>query len=108
MPHDCTVELSPVGVKFLTEIFQAYDKVRVFWIISNLVLTSDHSQDQDGDLNQTELEDLFSTSPGNPWANNKFPDTTVTSETGRITLQGWLAQWRYDKLPIGVSLPKSN
>ncbi|KIP10221.1 hypothetical protein PHLGIDRAFT_85427 [Phlebiopsis gigantea 11061_1 CR5-6] len=73
--HDCTVELSPLGVKFLTETFQAYDK------------------DQDGDLNQAELEDLFSTSPGNPWANNKFPDTTVTSEAGRITLQSWLAQW---------------
>ena len=27
VPHDCTVELSPLGVKFLTEIFNAYDKV---------------------------------------------------------------------------------
>lgn len=75
VPHDCSVELSPQGVKFLTEVFNAFDK------------------DSDGELNQTELDDLFSTSPGNPWANHKFPDTTVTSENGQISLQGWLAQW---------------
>ena len=29
VPHDSTVELSPLGVKFFTETFQAYDKVAV-------------------------------------------------------------------------------
>ena len=51
------------------------------------------SQDKDGALNATELEDLFSTSPGNPWAANTSPDTTIVNEAGAITLQGWLAQW---------------
>ncbi|TCD70911.1 ERMES complex Ca(2+)-binding regulatory GTPase gem1 [Steccherinum ochraceum] len=75
VPHDCSVELSPLGYKFFTDIFEAYDK------------------DQDGALKTEELNDLFSTSPGNPWANQKFPDTTVADDTGAVTLQGWLAQW---------------
>ncbi|KAH8104714.1 mitochondrial Rho 1 [Cristinia sonorae] len=75
VPHDCSVELSPLGYKFFTDIFEAYDK------------------DQDGALKAEELNDLFSTSPGNPWANQKFPDTTVADDTGAVTLQGWLAQW---------------
>ncbi len=51
-------------------------------------------QDQDGALSQSELDDLFSTSPGNPWLAQGFPDTTITDDMGRVTLQGWLAQWR--------------
>lgn len=27
VPYDCSVELSPLGIKFLTETFQAFDKV---------------------------------------------------------------------------------
>lgn len=75
VPHDCSVELSPLGYQFFTEVFEKFDK------------------DQDGALNKEELDDLFSTSPGNPWANQKFPDTTVSDDTGAVTLQGWLAQW---------------
>ncbi|KAL7280069.1 hypothetical protein ACG7TL_006484 [Trametes sanguinea] len=75
VPHDCSVELSPLGYQFLTVLFENHDK------------------DQDGALNKEELEELFSTSPGNPWAGQKFPDTTVSDDTGAVTLQGWLAQW---------------
>ncbi|OWZ68615.1 mitochondrial Rho GTPase 1 [Cryptococcus neoformans Bt85] len=75
VPSDCSVELSPLGNQFLTDIFEAYDK------------------DQDGALSQNELDDLFSTSPGNPWVSQGFPDTTITDDMGRVTLQGWLAQW---------------
>ncbi|WWD20979.1 mitochondrial Rho GTPase 1 [Kwoniella shandongensis] len=75
VPYDCSVELSPLGNQFLTDIFEAYDK------------------DQDGALSQSELDDLFSTSPGNPWLSQGFPDTTITDDMGRVTLQGWLAQW---------------
>jgi len=74
VPHDCSVELSPKGYRFFTDIFETFDK------------------DQDGALKTTELE-LFSTSPGNPWASQKFPDTTLVDDTGAVTLQGWLAQW---------------
>ncbi|RUS16020.1 mitochondrial Rho GTPase [Endogone sp. FLAS-F59071] len=72
---DCSVELSPNGYQFFTELFQISDK------------------DKDGALKDNELEALFSTSPGNPWANTGFPQTTITSEAGAVTLQGWLAQW---------------
>ncbi|KAI6027499.1 hypothetical protein PISMIDRAFT_684252 [Pisolithus microcarpus 441] len=75
VPHDCSVELSPKGYQFFTDIFETFDK------------------DQDGALKIGELEELFSTSPGNPWANQKFPDTTLADDSGAVTLQGWLAQW---------------
>ncbi|CED83980.1 mitochondrial rho 1 [Phaffia rhodozyma] len=74
VPSDCSVELSPSGYQFLTEIFEIFDK------------------DQDGALSEQELAALFSTSPGNPWMRTGFPDTTVTTG-GKVTLQGWLAQW---------------
>ncbi|KAF9013534.1 EF hand associated-domain-containing protein [Cyathus striatus] len=67
VPPDCSVELSPLGYRFFTEIFEVFDK------------------DQDAEV--------FSTSPGNPWAAQKFPDTTLSDDTGAVTLQGWLAQW---------------
>ncbi|KAI9468531.1 MAG: EF hand associated-domain-containing protein [Benjaminiella poitrasii] len=70
---ECSVELSPYGYQFFAELFQAFDK------------------DKDGALNRFELDSLFSTSPGNPWANTGY--TTITTETDAVTLQGWLAQW---------------
>lgn len=73
--YDCSVELSHVGYQFLTELFEVYDK------------------DQDGALKQEELDDLFSTSPGCPWVDQGFPDTTISNDAGAVTLQGWLAQW---------------
>jgi Ras family protein T1 len=75
VPHDCSVELSQLGYQFFTDIFETFDK------------------DQDGALKHTELNELFSTSPGNPWATQNFPDTTVSDDSGAVTLQGWLAQW---------------
>ncbi|KAL0084779.1 EF hand associated-domain-containing protein [Phycomyces blakesleeanus] len=75
VPQECSVELSPHGYQFFAELFQSFDK------------------DKDGALNYQELIGLFSTSPGNPWANTAFPQTTITTETGSVTLQGWLAQW---------------
>ena len=77
VPYDCSVELSHLGYQFFTDIFVMFDK------------------DRDGSLNTTELNDLFSTSPGNPWIAQRFPDTTIADEMGAVTLQGWLAQWRY-------------
>ncbi|XP_006462756.1 hypothetical protein AGABI2DRAFT_224362 [Agaricus bisporus var. bisporus H97] len=75
VPSDCSVELSPLGYQFFTDIFETFDK------------------DQDGALKIDELDEVFSTSPGNPWATQKFPDTTLSDDTGAVTLQGWLAQW---------------
>jgi Ras family protein T1 len=75
IPPQCSLELSPNGYQFLTELFQACDK------------------DRDGALNERELAELFSTTPGNPWATVGFPESTITNEAGWVTLQGFLAQW---------------
>ncbi|KAG8745965.1 ERMES complex Ca(2+)-binding regulatory GTPase gem1 [Ceratobasidium sp. 414] len=70
VPQDCSVELSPQGYQFFTDIFQIFDK------------------DQDGALRPEELDNLFNTSPGNPWVADD--DEGVD---GTITLQHWLAKW---------------
>ncbi|RKP22825.1 EF hand associated-domain-containing protein, partial [Syncephalis pseudoplumigaleata] len=75
VPRDCSVELGHNGYQFLTELFQACDK------------------DRDGALNEEELAELFSTTPGNPWTAMGFPDSTIVNESGWVTLQGFLAQW---------------
>ncbi|GAA5930036.1 ERMES complex Ca(2+)-binding regulatory GTPase GEM1 [Sporobolomyces koalae] len=78
IPSDCTCELSPKGYQFFTDIFESYD------------------QDRDGALSPSELDNLFETSPGNPWrdgANGGNEEITVTTSKGEVTLQGWLAQW---------------
>ncbi|KAI0300358.1 mitochondrial Rho 1 [Russula brevipes] len=73
VPSDCSVELSPLGYQFFTDIFEVFDK------------------DQDGALNKDELEDLFSTAPpGIPWRDQKFPGL---DDGGAVTLQSWLARW---------------
>ncbi len=41
---------------------------------------------------------MFSSSPGNPWQNTSFPDTTLRNEFGHVTLQGFLAQWSMQTL----------
>ncbi|GAA5913928.1 hypothetical protein JCM6882_004399, partial [Rhodosporidiobolus microsporus] len=80
IPSDCTAELSPRGYQFFTDIFETFD------------------QDRDGALSPSELDNLFSTAPGNPWIAGGWPETTITTrsptgEEGAVTLQGWLAQW---------------
>jgi len=73
VPSDCSVELSPLGYQFFTDIFEVFDK------------------DQDGALNRDELEDLFSTAPpGIPWRDQKF---LGLDDGGAVTLQAWLARW---------------
>lgn len=91
MPSDCSVELSPLGYQFFTDVFHLHDKVRD---ASHCLMGLTFVEDKDGALNEVELADVFSTSPGNLWASTGFPDTTVTDDAGHVTLQGWLAQWR--------------
>ncbi|KAJ3223966.1 ERMES complex Ca(2+)-binding regulatory GTPase gem1 [Clydaea vesicula] len=74
-PVDCSVELSSDGYQFFTELFQSHDL------------------DKDGALKESELEELFSTAPCNPWLQIGFPQTTITNNKGSVTLQGFIAQW---------------
>lgn len=77
VPVNSSVELSPEGYRFFVDLFLLFDK------------------DNDGGLNQLELDSLFKPTPGIPrlWQEFNFPQTTVRDELGNITLQGWLAQW---------------
>ncbi|KAJ1656415.1 ERMES complex Ca(2+)-binding regulatory GTPase gem1 [Dispira simplex] len=75
VPSDCTVELSPQGIQFLTQLFDRHDK------------------DRDGALSPDELGEFFSTTPGNPWAESIRADTVCTTESGALPLQSFLAQW---------------
>lgn len=77
VPINASVELSPLGYRFFVDLFLLFDK------------------DNDGGLNDAELESLFKPTPGMPkeWIETNFPQTTVRNEQGYVTLQGWLAQW---------------
>ncbi|KAL7273573.1 ERMES complex Ca(2+)-binding regulatory GTPase gem1 [Rhizina undulata] len=77
VPPNASAELSPVGYRFFVDLFLLFDK------------------DNDGGLNEDELSALFRPTPGLPasWVESSFPYSTVRSEAGHITLQGWLAQW---------------
>lgn len=72
-----SVELGPIGYKFLVDLFLKFDK------------------DNDGGLNEGELANLFLPTPGIPklWKESQFPSSIVCNEEGYVSLQGWLAQW---------------
>ncbi|KAG5756070.1 hypothetical protein H9Q72_013589 [Fusarium xylarioides] len=77
VPEYSSAELSPAGYRFFVDLFLLFDK------------------DNDGGLNDQELEALFAPAPGLPssWTDSSFPSSTVRNEAGHVTLQGWLAQW---------------
>jgi len=77
VPEYSSAELSPAGYRFFVDLFLLFDK------------------DNDGGLNDEELEALFAPAPGLPssWTDSSFPSSTVRNEAGHVTLQGWLAQW---------------
>lgn len=77
IPEYSSAELSPAGYRFFVDLFLIFDK------------------DNDGGLNNSELDALFAPTPGLPsfWLETSFPTSTVRNEAGHITLQGWLAQW---------------
>jgi Ras family protein T1 len=77
VPEFSSAELSPAGYRFFVDLFLLFDK------------------DNDGGLNDEELNALFAPTPGLPtlWQECNFPESTVRNEAGYVTLQGWLAQW---------------
>lgn len=72
-----SAELSPIGYRFFVDLFVLFDK------------------DNDGGLDDSELNALFAPTPGLPpsWIDADFPSCTVRNDAGHVTLQGWLAQW---------------
>ena len=72
----CLVELSSVGIQFLTSLFHKHDK------------------DHDGALSPQEFVDLFEVCPplSNPWGMDVLHSVTTNSK-GWIDLAGFLCQW---------------
>ncbi|KAG4107400.1 mitochondrial Rho GTPase [Neocallimastix lanati (nom. inval.)] len=75
IPEECKIELKKDGYEFLKNLFNKYDK------------------NHDGALNPLELDELFSLTPGNPWASMDIQQSFITDKNGNITLQGFLSQW---------------
>ncbi|XP_076468830.1 mitochondrial Rho GTPase 1-like isoform X2 [Babylonia areolata] len=69
-----TTELTHQGYQFLATLFDKYD------------------EDDDGCLNPSELQNLFSTCPFLPWGPD-VNNTVATNPDGWITASGYLAQW---------------
>lgn len=76
IPKGSTVELSPKGYSFFTNLFEKFDK------------------DKDGALCPAELTALFSISDTPPkWSQADYTSIVHTNEKGWITLQGFLSIW---------------
>lgn len=75
VPKHHVVQLGPKGYQFFTELFTSFDR------------------DRNGTLSWAQLDELFATTPENPWLPLGFPETTLTDAQGSVTLEGFLAQW---------------
>ncbi|KAF3779738.1 Mitochondrial Rho GTPase 1 [Nymphaea thermarum] len=72
---DQSVELSNDALDFLKRIFLSFDS------------------DNDGVLELSEAEDLFSTAPENPWKDNAYKDAAERNASDGLALNGFLSQW---------------
>ncbi|KAG2545005.1 mitochondrial Rho GTPase 1-like isoform X2 [Panicum virgatum] len=72
---DQTLELTSEVVDFLRGIFNMFDV------------------DNDGALLPSELEDLFSTAPENPWSSDPYKDCAEKNVLGGLSLEGFLSKW---------------
>ncbi|CAI5463661.1 unnamed protein product [Closterium sp. Yama58-4] len=72
---DQSVELSSKALEFVCARFRAFDN------------------DQDGALNTSELNNLFSTAPNSPWEEPPYLGAAETSPSGALTFSGYLSLW---------------
>ncbi|GJX47581.1 mitochondrial Rho GTPase 2-like protein [Tanacetum coccineum] len=72
---DQSVELTSDAVDFLKGIFSLFDS------------------NEDGALQDSELEELFSTAPESPWDEAPYQNSVERNELGDIRLSGFLSQW---------------
>ena len=71
---DAIPQLSADAKTFLTSVFHKFD------------------MDKDGALNESEMNDLFSVFPYEPWGPDVL-NTVCANQAGNITLKGFLSQW---------------
>ncbi|XP_051141744.1 mitochondrial Rho GTPase 1-like [Andrographis paniculata] len=72
---DQSVELTSEAVEFLKGIFSTFD------------------DDKDGVLRESELEDLFSTTPISPWGEAPYKDAVERTPSRGLSVSGFLSEW---------------
>jgi Ras family protein T1 len=72
---DQTVELTNEAIEFLKGIYELFDS------------------DGDNNLRPSEVEDLFSTAPENPWNEAPYCDAAEKTALGGLSLDGFLSLW---------------
>ncbi|XP_011032722.1 PREDICTED: mitochondrial Rho GTPase 1 isoform X2 [Populus euphratica] len=72
---DQSVELTIEAVEFVRRVFRLFDT------------------DNSGALRPTELDELFSTAPENPWGEAPYKDAAERTTQGNLTLKGFLSEW---------------
>ncbi|KAJ6920455.1 mitochondrial Rho GTPase 2 isoform X1 [Populus alba x Populus x berolinensis] len=72
---DQSVELTIEAVEFVRRVFRLFD-------------TNNY-----GALQPTQLDELFSTAPENPWGEAPYKDAAERTTQGNLTLKGFLSEW---------------
>uniref|UniRef100_A0A6M2F500 Mitochondrial Rho GTPase n=1 Tax=Populus davidiana TaxID=266767 RepID=A0A6M2F500_9ROSI len=72
---DQSVELTIEAVEFVRRVFRLFD-------------TNNY-----GALRPTQLDELFSTAPENPWGEAPYKDAGERTTQGNLTLKGFLSEW---------------
>lgn len=72
---DQSVELTSEAMEFLKGVFSTFDT------------------DKDGILQNSELEDLFSTAPEGPWEDAPYNNAVERTPSGGLSLSGFLCEW---------------
>ncbi|XP_042440640.1 mitochondrial Rho GTPase 1-like isoform X1 [Zingiber officinale] len=75
LASDQTVELRDEALDFLKDIFHIFDI------------------DSDGALRPSELDELFSTAPENPWSESPYKDSAEKNVLGGLSLDGFISEW---------------
>ncbi|PWA77846.1 mitochondrial Rho GTPase [Artemisia annua] len=70
-----SVELTTAALDFLKGIFSLFDS------------------NKDGALQDSELDELFSTAPENPWDEAPYDDSVERTEQGDLELSAFISQW---------------
>lgn len=85
VPRGCSTELNYEGMQFLTALFEKYD------------------EDKDGCLSPTELQNLFSVCPVQPWGPDVL-NSCQTNDQGWLNFNGYLSYWMLQTL---LDLPRT-
>ncbi|XP_057966569.1 mitochondrial Rho GTPase 1-like isoform X2 [Malania oleifera] len=99
--------LTLTGFLFLHALFIEKGRLETTWTVLRefgydndiklrddfLPVPSRRAPDQDGALQRSELEDLFSTAPESPWGEAPYKDASERTALGDLSLHGFLSEW---------------